>query len=168
MSKSKSSILKTSLFNHKLCWLGAVLVVALSSPGKAAEIGWRRDLAASYREAATRDRPLLVVVGASWCGYCRQLHDQTLRNAALASRINEQFLPVLIDADEQPVVTQQLQVEMLPAVLVISPERRILNRSTGFQTVAQLDARLAQFKSAKPTPQVKAAVSRPTRKVGSP
>lgn len=137
---------------HPFLRLSAIVVITLATVQSvpAAEVGWRRDLQATYREATSRNKPILVVVGATWCGYCRQLHQQTLRNAALVARINDQFLPVLIDADEQAELTQQLQVDLLPAVLVISPERRILSRSTGFQTVAQLDSRLAAFKPTAP------------------
>lgn len=151
---SKSIHPKSYSFAHKSGAIAAVVLATFlfAPPARAAEIGWRRDLQATYREAAIKNKPILVVVGARWCGYCRQLHEQTLHNTAVMSRINSQFLPVLIDADEQAELTQQLQVEMLPTVLVISPERRVLNRSTGFQTVAQLDSRLAQFKPAVPKP----------------
>jgi len=76
--------------------------------------------------------------------------NQTFPNPAVAARINSQFIPVRVDADEQPQLLQSLKVDAMPTLLVISPERRIISRMTGFQSAAQLDARLAAFKPAKP------------------
>lgn len=147
MFKANCATSTSSSVTHAFKWLivlfGAVLLSSQSV--QAAEIGWRRDLQANYRQSALQNKPILVVVGASWCGYCRKLHEQTLHNPILVSHINDRFIPVLIDADEQPELTQQLQVESMPTILVISPERRIVHRSTGFLSPGELHSRLAPF-----------------------
>jgi thioredoxin-like negative regulator of GroEL len=51
----------------------------------------------------------------------------------------------LLDADEQADLVQKLKVDAMPTVLVISPERRIVGRFTGYQSAAQLAAYLAPF-----------------------
>ena len=60
--------------------------------------------------------------------------------------MNSQFIPVLLDADEQAAVVQKLGVDSFPTVLVISPENKIVGRFTGFQTAPQLQSRLAAFR----------------------
>lgn len=154
MSKVNCGTFISSSFAHALKWVVALFAtVLLFTPSAyAAEVGWRRDLQANYRQSALQNKPIFVVVGAHWCGYCRQLQEQTLRNPSLVSRINDRFIPVLIDADEQPELTQQLQVESMPTILIISPERRIVYRSSGFLSAGELDSRLAQLTPAARKP----------------
>jgi hypothetical protein len=70
---------------------------------------------------------------------------QTFPDAGLASRVAGHFVPVLIDADEHAALVKSLGIEAMPTVLVVSPDRKIAGRFTGFQTAAQLDARLAAY-----------------------
>jgi thiol-disulfide isomerase/thioredoxin len=99
--------------------------------------------------AAACRRPLLDVVGARWCGPCRRMHSETFPIPAVAARVNSQFIPVLIDADEQPEAVRSLGVDSFPTVLVVSPGQKVLGRLTGFQSAAQRSARLASYQPAR-------------------
>jgi thioredoxin-like negative regulator of GroEL len=133
--------------------LAVLLAVAVfSNAAEAAPIVWHKDIRAALRASAEQGKPLMVMVGAGWCGYCHKMLQQTFPDPALALRVNGQFVPVLLDADEQAELVQKLRVDAMPTVLVISPERRILGRFAGFQSAAQLAARLASFQRARPAP----------------
>ena len=127
----------------------SVLAAGLNAAPPAG-IAWQKDVQTAVRESARQRKPMLVLVDARWCGACQRMLNQTFPNPAVAARISDQFIPVRVDADEQPRLLQSLKVDAMPTLLVISPERRILSRMTGFQSAAQLDARLAVFKPAKP------------------
>jgi thiol-disulfide isomerase/thioredoxin len=126
-----------------------------ASDSQAAGINWHKNLVSADREATSRNKPLLVMVDAPWCGYCRKMLAQTFPDPAVAARINAQFIPVLINADEQPALVQSLKVDAMPTVLVVAPGRKIVARLTGFQTAAQLDARLASLGTASSAPQIR-------------
>jgi thioredoxin-like negative regulator of GroEL len=134
-----------------------ILAVFLAVPcfagaARAAPIAWQKDIRMALRTSSEEGKPLMVMVGAGWCGYCYKMLQQTFPDPALALRVNGQFVPVLIDADEQAELVQKLRVDAMPTVLVISPERRIVGRFAGFQTAAQLAARLARFQRTRPAP----------------
>lgn len=135
---------------------GFILALLLVSASQGAEIAWSKNLQNAAREAARQDKPMLVMVSAQWCGFCHRMFGQTFANSALAARINARFVPVLIDFDEQSALVASLKVQSLPTVLVMAPDRRILARQSGFQSVAQLDAQLASVKTGDPK-----AASRP-------
>ncbi len=144
----------------------AILAVVLAVPGfagavQAAPIAWQKDIRSALRTSADEDKPLMVMVGAGWCGYCHKMLQQTFPDPALALRVNAQFVPVLLDADEQAELVQKLKVDAMPTVLVISPERKIVGRFAGFQSAAQLAARLAPFQRARPAAAPKPLESKP-------
>ena len=104
----------------------------------------------AIRESAKQHKPMLIMVGAEWCGYCHKMLDETFRNPAVATRIKAQFIPVLIDADEQAAYVEKLNVAAMPTVLIVTSDQHVIGRITGFQSAAQLDARLASFKTTVP------------------
>jgi thiol-disulfide isomerase/thioredoxin len=120
------------------------LIAALSAgAAQAAGVAWHGNLQEAVQQAAAQHKPLLVMVKARWCGPCHKMLAQTFPNPAVAARINSSFIPLLIDADEQAALVKSLGIEAMPTVLVISPERKVTGRFTGFQSAAQLDAHLA-------------------------
>jgi Thioredoxin-like domain len=82
---------------------------------------------------------------------------QTFPDPAVAARVNQQFVPVLIDADEQAALVQTLNVDSTPTVMVISPDQKVVGRIVGFQSAAQLDARLAAIQPVATRPLIKKA-----------
>jgi thioredoxin-like negative regulator of GroEL len=137
----------------------AVLLVALTqifmlAPGvaRAASIPWQSDYRDALQESASRRLPVLVVIGARWCRYCRTMQSETFCNPAVTARITSHFIPLLIDADEQEELVEKFKVSAFPTVLIISPERLIVDRYSGFQSAAQLDRRLACYRTAAAKP----------------
>ena len=128
--------------------LVAFLVAAILAvkPADAAPIAWaQRTFRGRCGNRPGCTKPVLVSVGHCSVGRAAKMHSETFPNAAFAAQVNSQFIPVLIDADEQPAVVQKLGVDSFPTVLVISPEQKIVGRFTGFQTAPQLQSRLAAF-----------------------
>ena len=107
-------------------------------------IAWLKDLQEAGRVSTQQHKAMLVLVEARWCGACNKMLQETFADPAVATRINRQFVPVLIDSDQQATLVQKLNVEAMPTVLVIV-DQRIVDRIIGFQTAAQFDARLAAF-----------------------
>lgn len=150
------------VFRQTLALILAVAATAalFAKDCQAGPIVWNKDLGAALQSSAEQEKPVMVMVGARWCGHCHQMLQQTFPDPALAARVNAQFVPVLLDADEQAALVQKLRVSALPTVLVISPERKIVGRFTGYQSAAQLGARLAPYQRTRPAPVPQAAASK--------
>lgn len=125
--------------------LALAIVFQSVSATFAGPIVWSGDYATARRVAAQSKKPLLVMVTAKWCAYCEQMKRQTLSDAAIAKRVTAHFVPVMIDADEQPELAQRLDAISLPTLLIFSPVANEMGRMTGFQSVAQLDVQLAAY-----------------------
>jgi thiol-disulfide isomerase/thioredoxin len=164
MSAKRVRTASFSVLSKKSLLFAGAAIAALFGGGRAqaAPIAWHKDLRRASREAVAGRRPMLVVVGARWCGPCRKMHSETFPSPAVASRVNSQFIPVLLDADEQPDDVRKLGVEAFPTVLVVSPEQKVIGRFTGFQSAAQLATRLASYQPApSPPAQFRPAPQRP-------
>ncbi len=95
-------------------------------------IRWQNDLEAARELAEASDRPLLIVLGAPWCGYCRKLEASTLRDPAIVRYVNTSFVPVKVDVDRHRRVAEVLEVDSVPCTVVLSPKADLLGRFVGF------------------------------------
>jgi thiol-disulfide isomerase/thioredoxin len=120
-------------------------VIAAAAPAEAAEISWRTDFRRAAAESRKQQKPLLVEVTASWCGYCHKMFKQTFSQATVADHVNSCFVPVAIDADADQKLVDTIGVQALPTTLVLSPDLRVLKKITGFQSAEQLQRQLEQI-----------------------
>ncbi len=78
---------------------------------------------------------MLIVFGAEWCHYCRELDNTTLKNAELVSYISSNFIPVHLDADKDVRIAQILKAKPIPCTVVLSPDAELMGRTIGYQDV---------------------------------
>ncbi len=140
-------------------------LVLAPGPVRAAPIAWRCDYGEALRESASRRLPVIVVIGARWCRYCRKMQAETFCNPAVAARIADHFVPLLIDADQQGELVEKFKVSALPTVVVISPERMIVARYPGFQSASRLNQHLARYTNTTAKPP-SSPPARPTVEAG--
>jgi len=88
---------------------------------------------------------------AEWCGYCKKMEKETFTKPNVADAVNQNFVPVLVDADKHEALVEHLQIKGLPAMLIVSPEMVILEKISGYQTEEKLMPKitvgLAKFRS---------------------
>ncbi|MCB9749732.1 MAG: thioredoxin family protein [Myxococcales bacterium] len=83
-------------------------------------IAWR-GFEEGFREAAEQNRPLMLVVHASWCSKCRLLKRKFRTDQELIE-LSEQFVMVNVDQDHEPSVTRLgPDGTYLPRVLFFAP-----------------------------------------------
>lgn len=120
--------------------IGAVSVLAGGPENKA--ITWQTSLKAAHKLAREQNKPMLLVFGAEWCGYCKKLEKTTLENAQLAKYINTTFVSVHIDVDEEEKIAQILDVKSLPCTIVLSPGADLLGKFEGYMQPAPMYQKL--------------------------
>jgi uncharacterized protein YyaL (SSP411 family) len=63
----------------------------------------------AWRQAKELDRPLLLDLGAVWCGWCDLMDRESYKRADLATFINANFVAVKVDYDTQPQLAAELE-----------------------------------------------------------
>lgn len=106
------------------------------------EIAWRHDYNEALQEAQKTKRPLLVKVSATWCTYCTKMQHETLNQETVISEVEENFVPLALDADRDQDLVRKFRVSTYPTTIVVAPDRTILRRMPGFQTQGQFMASL--------------------------
>jgi tetratricopeptide (TPR) repeat protein len=130
--------------------LGVLSVLWLLQPGLASlpravagdEVEWRSDYATARREAADKDRPLLLDFGTTQCYWCKRLDSVTFRDGNVAQLLNGQFVPLKVDAHREAVLAEKLRIQAYPTIVLASPEGKILDVIEGFKEAAPLQERL--------------------------
>lgn len=113
-----------------------------SMGGQNQGVAWFHDLYEAHKASASTGKPMLIVFGASWCHYCRELETKTLTNPQLASYIESNFIPVHLDKDHDKQVAEILKVKSIPCTVVLSPDANLVAKTLGYEEVQPYFAQL--------------------------
>lgn len=115
-------------------------LLAAEPPVKVAR--WQTDFYKAHELALEQDKPLLVVFGASWCGYCHKMERETLADPKLSERIADEFVPVHLDLDRNKAIARALEVQSIPCAIVLSPNADLLGRQIGYASAEKFQQTL--------------------------
>lgn len=118
-----------------------------AEPKSQTSIQWKTDLKAAQKEAKETGRPMIVVFGADWCAYCDRFEKSTLGEPKTAEAINRDFVPVLLDFDDEQKIAAVMEVEALPCTVLLSPEADLLGRVVGAKSPRELRTALEKAKN---------------------
>ncbi len=104
------------------------------------EIGWYPWGEEAFRAAKESGRPILLDIGAAWCHWCHVMDEGTYSDAEVSALVNQLFVPVKVDRDENPEVDRryQLQVNALtgqggwPLTAFLTPQGEVFLGGTYF------------------------------------
>ena len=99
-------------------------------PNKAALIHWQQWGAGPFSEAKRLQRPVLLALSAVWCHWCHVMDETTYSDMDVIAYINENFIPVRVDADMRPDIDGLYNQGGWPSTLVLTPEGDIVIGST--------------------------------------
>ncbi|MBL9081776.1 MAG: DUF255 domain-containing protein [Planctomycetales bacterium] len=130
------------MLRRVILWVG-LLVVGLSSTASAQDMmRWESDIATAQRAAAQTNRLVLVHLGATWCGPCKEMENTVFNQPGLGTALNPYYVGVKIDVDAQPALAKQLQVGPIPCDIVMTPEGKIVARNEGKKPAGEYVAML--------------------------
>lgn len=108
----------------------------------ATEPAWHSTPQTAQKSAIQQDRPIVAFFKATWCGYCKKMEQETWRNEAIQRKVEQHFVPLLIDADSHPELVERLQIELFPTTMVFGPDGKLRERVSGYQSLSRIEALL--------------------------
>ena len=89
-------------------------------------IRWEEWGEAAFARAKSENRPILLVIGATWCHWCHVMDDTTWSHPRVAELVNERFVPIRIDTDLRPEVNDRYNQGGWPSVAVLDASGEVL------------------------------------------
>lgn len=137
-------------------------LAVLSSSAAFGQLGWQTDIHAAHRASKASGRPMLVQFTAEWCHFCHKMKATTFADPNVQQMINDNFIPVMLDADQHEAMVQKLKLSGLPSTVMVGPDLRVWKKLNGFQNATKLQSEIAQTLKARQT--VKSVAYARTRK----
>ncbi len=121
---------------HTLIWvvlIGGLAVVLFADrlrPVPPSAVEWSHDWDAAVTRAAKTDRPLLVAFHIAGCPPCQEMKRDVYPRADVADALAD-WVPVLIEADDQPRVAAMFNVEAFPTYVAVTPTGQVIDTLIG-------------------------------------
>jgi uncharacterized protein len=93
---------------------------------RAHEIQWRAWSASSFAEAVSANKPVLLNLTAVWCHWCHLMDETTYSDPNLIRVINENLIPIRVDADKFPHVQDRYIAGGWPTNAFLTPTGEVL------------------------------------------
>jgi uncharacterized protein YyaL (SSP411 family) len=100
---------------------------------------WAED---SFELAETLDLPVMLYITAPWCEPCHLMEETTLADPDVVVTINDDFLPIMVDADKRPDVDSRYNNGGWPTTAFLNAEGDVLeshNFLTGKEMMVVLE-----------------------------
>jgi len=109
-------------------------------------IEWRAYGPESFSEAVEENKPIFLLLTApSWCYWCQVYESEDyLFDARVVDYINENFIPIYVDADKRQDITRQYLEGGWPSTTVLTPSRERIYGYSGPRPVSNMLTNLKQ------------------------
>jgi uncharacterized protein YyaL (SSP411 family) len=134
---------RRSLLHRRSIALVAFFTMAASAPGSD-KVEWRVDYDSARREASEKGRPLFLDFGTEDCVHCRRMDQTTFRDPTVVKMLNEQFVPLKIDANREPRLTQSLRIQAYPTFIMAGHDGKITGWIEGYLESGRIMDHLAR------------------------
>lgn len=88
----------------------------------AKEMGFERDYKTALEKAKKQDKPLMMVLGADYCPWCRKFERKTLSSKSVNEYINKELVALVVDKKfDIKIFPEAFQTQITPRVFFINP-----------------------------------------------
>lgn len=94
------------------------------------KINWREFNKETFKEAEQKDIPVLLSLSAAWCHWCHVMDQTSYSDDAIAQYINNNFVPIRVDADKRPDINDRFNMGGWPTTAFLTPEGHLMTGGT--------------------------------------
>lgn len=101
-------------------------------------IQWNTDINAAFGLAQKSNKLVFADFYADWCGYCKQLDEDTFVNQNVKQKFAQSYVLVKINVDQNPELASKYQVYSLPTLIIMDSNGNVIKRQEGFVSAGEL------------------------------
>jgi thiol:disulfide interchange protein len=110
------------------------------------EVAWESEMPAALERARNEGKPVLVNFYADWCVWCKRLETTTLRDANVASVLQNKVVPLSLNVEgDGKELSNEYRVDGLPTIIVLDAGGRELGRIPGYMPPDSFLERVEDF-----------------------
>jgi len=88
----------------------------------AREMGFERDYNTALTKAKKANKPLMMVLGADYCPWCRKFERNTLSSKLIKPKLDKDFVTLVVDKKfDKESFPSEFQTQLTPRVFFIDP-----------------------------------------------
>lgn len=125
-------------------FLTAVVIISFffSSATLAASIAWQPYSPAVFKQAQKEKKLVLVFGKAEWCPWCRATRQQVFTDEMVIQVVNQYYIPVIVDVDQESVIAAHYRIRQLPTFVVLDASDNVKRSFAGYRQPQDLAAML--------------------------
>ena len=113
---------------HPLIIITAILMPSLRVLSNG--VAWQPWGGAAFARARDEQKPVLLSIAATWCSSCHEMDRTSYADPDIVALINERFVPVRVDADDRPDISERYGLGGWPTTAFLTPGGEILAGGT--------------------------------------
>lgn len=103
-------------------------------------INWQPYSSATFAKAKKQHRMVLLFGKATWCPWCRRMKSDTFSDSAVVSLINKNYVPVMVDIDDQSSIADRFNISVVPANIILTGDYKVVDSKTGYLSASQMSS----------------------------
>ena len=104
-----------------------------SSQKLSSDFDWEKSYAVAIDKAKKENKPLFVMMSATWCGWCKKLEKETLSDATVRQSLKP-FIAVKVYENDE--INRKFGYEGYPTLAFIDSDENLFHRVVGYQDVS--------------------------------
>jgi uncharacterized protein len=93
-------------------------------------VAWQPWSGVAFARARDEQKPVLLSISAAWCHSCHEMDRTSYADPEIAAIINDRFVPVRVDADDRPDISERYSLGGWPTTAFLTPGGDILGGGT--------------------------------------
>src|ERR1700710_925940 len=117
--------------------LALILALSFAMAARAAPIDnadgfWSEWSDATFARAAREKKFVIMSLQSWWCSWCHVMNQETWSNAETRGVLKDKFIPVYVDQDSRPDISQRYERWGWPATIIFGPDGTDIAKLRGF------------------------------------
>jgi uncharacterized protein YyaL (SSP411 family) len=138
--------------------VAGLLALAAAPAGAAEAVAWQPWSDAAFAIAKREHRFVIMDLEAVWCHWCHVMDETTYRDPKVVALMGSRYVPVRVDQDSRPDLSNRYEDYGWPATIVFAPDGSEIARRRGYLNPAEMASMLqAIIDDPSPGPSVTAA-----------